>query len=162
MSIPEAAHWLQQTGWATDLRESALVYPIILVIHLTCIAIFGGMIFATNLRLCNVAFKEAPVAEVIARLRPWKQAGFVIMVTCGILLASAKADEYYKNPYFLIKMTLLALTAVHAQAFRKTVYRNPAPPASSKARLAAAISLVLWFSILSMGRWIAYYEAPKG
>jgi len=30
-----------------------------------------------------------------------------------------------------------------------------------QAKLAGALSLVLWTGILSMGRWIAYYDAPK-
>lgn len=161
MSIAEAAHALQQTGWATDLRESALAYPIILVTHLVCIAIFGGMIFVTNLRLLNLAFREAPVADVVRSLRPWKHIGFVVMVTCGILLGSSKADDYYGNPYFIAKMTLLALTGVHALAFRKSVYRNPSPPNPDTARTAAILSTVLWLSIMSLGRWIAYYEPPK-
>ena len=160
MTLPEAIHWLHETGWATAIRESALVYPLILITHLTCIAIFGGMIFATNLRLLNIAFRGVAAAEIIARLRPWKQFGFVVMVTCGALLASSKADDYYPNPYFRIKLLLLGLIAVHALVFRSTVYRsaNPQPRASNAA---AVLSVLLWLGVLSMGRWIAYYEAPK-
>jgi len=159
--MAELFHWIHYTGWATELRESALVYPIILMLHLMCIAFFGGLIFATDLRLLGVAFKDASVAEVVGWLRPWKQAGFVVMVTCGILLASSKADDYYPNPYFRIKILLLLLVGVHAMVFRKGVYRNPAPPSPGMARAAAIISMSLWVGILSMGRWLAYYEAPK-
>lgn len=159
--MAELFHWIHHTGWATDLRESALVYPIILIVHLICIALFGGLIFATDLRLLGVAFKQASVAEVVSRLRPWKRGGFVVMVTCGVLLASSKADEYYPNPYFRIKMLLLALVGVHAFVFRKSVYRKSGTPSAVTARWAALLSMSLWVGIVSMGRWLAYYEAPK-
>ena len=59
-------------------------------------------------------------------------------------------------------MTLLALVGVHAVVFRRSVYRAASNVAPGNAKLAACLSLVLWLGILSMGRWIAYYEPPKG
>lgn len=159
--MAELFHAIHTSGWATALRESALVYPVILILHLTCIAIFGGLIFATDLRLLGVAFRQAPMREVIDRLRPWKQGGFVVMVTCGVLLAASKADEYYPNPYFRIKMLLLGTVGAHALMFRRSVYRATGEPEAGKARLAAVLSMVLWLGVLSMGRWLAYYELKK-
>ena len=166
MSLADIFHAIQSTGWATDIRESALVYPVIMSLHLSAIAFFGGMILLTNLRLLGLAMTETPVADVVKQLRPWKLAGLALILTCGILLASSKADTYYPNPYFRIKMLLLTLTGVHALVFRRSVYRNTAAMDSGravagKAKLAACLSLCLWLGILSMGRWIAYYEAPK-
>ena len=103
---------------------------------------------------------------LIRQLRPWKWAGFVIMVTCGVLLAASKADTYYPNPYFRIKMALLFLIGVHGLVFRKSVYREGALSVAGagtprNAALAASLSIVLWLGMISMGRWIAYFEAPK-
>lgn len=151
---------IRDTSLAAAVRESALAYPIIMALHLTSIAVFGGMILMTDLRLLGVAMVAAPVADVIRQLRWWKRAGFVVMVTCGALLAAAKADQYYTNPYFQIKMALLVLVGVHALVFRRSVYGGePARPAAAK--IAACISLALWLGILSAGRWIAYYEPPR-
>ncbi len=162
MAIAQLFHWVQETGWATFIRESGLTYPVIMSLHLSSIAMFGGMILMTNLRLLGLAMTDTPAEEVIRQLRPWKAAGLAIMVTCGFLLAASKADTYYPNPWFRIKMALLGLTILHAISFRKTVYRSSEPMRSrGRARLAAGISLILWLGILSMGRWIAYYEAPK-
>jgi hypothetical protein len=82
-------------------------------------------------------------------------------VTCGILLVSSKLDTYYPNPYFQIKMLLLASVGLHAWVFHGSVYGKSAPATGLPARLAGILSLVLWTGILSMGRWIAYYEPPK-
>jgi hypothetical protein len=135
-------------------------------LHLTSIAVFGGMILMTDLRLLGLALRTIPAADVIRQLRPWKRAGFVIMATCGVLLAASKADEYYPNPYFRIKMTLLALVGAHALVFRRSVYAKPeeldrAPEMPAAAKVAACLSLALWLGIMSAGRWIGYYEPPR-
>lgn len=165
MSIAELSHAIQETDFFTSIRESALTYPIIMSLHLTSIAVFGGLILLTDLRLLGIAMRSVSLSDIVRQTRPWKWAGFVIMVTCGVLLAGSKLDTYYGNPYFQIKLSLLALVAVHAIVFRPRVYnktaeldRAPAIPGVAKA--AAYLSLVLWIGILSMGRWIAYYEPP--
>ena len=163
MSPAEISQAIQDTQFFTAIRESRLVYPAVLATHLTSIAIFGGLILMTDLRLLGVAMKSVPVSEIVRQTRLWKRIGFVIMITCGVLLAGSKLASYYDNPYFQIKMSLLALVGVHAWAFHKSVYGKavqldalPAIPRVAKA--AACISLVLWVGILSAGRWIAYFE----
>jgi hypothetical protein len=161
MSIAQIFHWIQSTGWANALRESELVYPIVLSLHLSGIGFFGGAILMTNLRLMGLALQSSTIADLVRQLRPWKWAGFILVVTCGILMASAKADTYYPNPYFRIKILLLACVGLHALVFRRSVYKASSAVLLRNARLAACLSLALWLGILSMGRWIAYYEKPK-
>jgi hypothetical protein len=153
--------WIRDTSLATAVRESGLAYPIVMSLHLTSIAVFGGMILMTNLRLLGAAMVSTPVTDLIRQLRWWKRAGFVVMVTCGALLAASKADEYYTNPYFQIKMTLLALVGVHATIFRRSVYGKATEPDRNTSRTAACLSLALWLGIMTAGRWIAYYEPPS-
>ncbi len=165
MMLAEFAETIRNTGLFTAVRQSQYFYPIVLSTHLTCIAIFGGMILATNLRLLGWAFPTAPAGELIRTLRPWKHAGLTLMVTCGILLAGAKADAYYPNTFFRLKMFLLCLLIAHSVYFR-SVYRNTAAldaakEIPSKARLAAALSLLLWLAVICAGRWIAYWDSPK-
>ena len=40
--------WIQNTAFFTSLRASAYAYPIVLALHLSAIAVFGGMIFLTS------------------------------------------------------------------------------------------------------------------
>jgi hypothetical protein len=166
MSLLPFFHWLQSTDFATSIRESALVYPVIMTTHLASIALFGGMILMGDLRLLGIAMTGRPVADVVGCLRVWKRIGFVIMITMGFLLLAAKAELYYPNPYYWLKMTLLALVGVHALVFHRSVYGNlaaidRAPRIPGIAKTAAAVSLVLWIGLVCAGRWIAYYEPPK-
>lgn len=156
-------HNIQSIGFLTDIRESALVYPVIMSIHLICIAVFGGMILMTNARLLGWALTSYSVTEVIGSVRIWKRIGLGIMVTMGLLLGSSEADKYYPNPYFWTKLTLLGLLIVHSAVFRGSVYNNTeaidkAPAIPTQAKVAAALSLVLWTGVACMGRLIAYWE----
>ncbi len=165
MSILEFSQWIQSTDWATYLRMSAYTYPIVLASHLTGIAMFAGAILVTDLRLLGAVLRDQPVSDVVNQLRWPKRIGFLIVATCGILLASAKAEEYYYNIFFRIKLTLFVLVAVHAWVFHGSVYKNPAALDQAKripgkARLAAALSLILWISIACAGRGIGYIEPP--
>ena len=165
MSTLEFAQWIQLTGWATYLRSSTYTYPMVLSTHLTGIALFAGAILITDLRLLGTVLRNQPVADVVDQLRWPKRIGFLIVATCGFLLASAKAEEYYYNAFFRIKLTLLVLVAIHALVFRGSVYNNAAALDQArrmpgKAKLAAALSLLLWISIACVGRGIGYIEPP--
>jgi len=165
-SVAAFSQWLSERDWAMDFAGSAQVYPIVLATHLACIAVFGGLILLTNLRLLGWALKSFSISDVIGRFRIWKRIGFVIMVTCGLLLAGSEANKYYYNPYFLVKLTLLVLIGVHGLVFRPSVYLNTAeldraPVIPPRAKLAAGLSLALWIGVVSMGRMIGYYEGPS-
>ncbi len=165
MSVATLSHSIQTSGLFTAVRQSELFYPTVLATHLSCIAIFGGMILMTNLRLLGLALKNTPAFVVIESTRLWKRIGFVVMIGCGILLAGSHLDKYYPNPYFQLKLSLLLLTGIHGLIFHRSVYYNARldeqPKLPMKAKLAGATSLLLWLSIVICGRWIAYYDDPN-
>jgi hypothetical protein len=164
MSLLEFFRWIQSTQMMTAFRESGLVYPVTLSLHLVGMGLFGGMIAITDLRLLGWAMKGTPIADVVDQLRVWKRIGFVLVVGCGLFLVGSKAELYYYNPFYWTKMTLLLLVGVHALAFR-SVYGNPAgldsaPTVPGKAKLAACLSLLIWVGLVAMGRSIAYFDVP--
>ena len=157
------AHSIQSIGFLADFSESVLAYPIVLSIHLTCIALFGGMILVTDLRLLGLTFRSLTITEVVTSLRPWKRVGGTVMVAMGLLLASCEAEKYALNPFFWTKMVILGLIGVHALIFRPIVYNRTEeldrlPVIPTKAKVAAILSLVLWTAMFTMGRLIAYWD----
>ena len=81
MSPASLSQAIQDTAFFTAMRESALVYPIVMSIHLGSIAVFGGLILMTDLRLLGWAMKSVSISDMIRQTRIWKRIGFVIMVT---------------------------------------------------------------------------------
>jgi hypothetical protein len=159
MSIPALLEWIESTDLSTAIREGALPYPIIGGVHLLGIALFGGMVLVTDLRLLGWTMQRRPVQEIVQQFRAWKWAGFIVVVASGLLLAWAEPLKLYRSPAFWVKMALLALVGVHAVAFRGRVYGSTARPdvaETMEGKLAACISLLLWAGLVVSGRLIAY------
>ena len=116
------AIWIQATPLFTYIREGpSYTYPVILSLHMAGIALFGGMILITDLRLLGWAFRAYSPSDVIEQLRVPKRIGLVLAATCGVLLFCCKAEEYYYNIFFRIKICLFVLIALHALVFRSSV-----------------------------------------
>jgi hypothetical protein len=160
--ITSTLEWIETTRLSIALREGAFSYPIVGGIHLLAIALFGGMILATDLRLLGWALRRQPVSNVICGLRPWKRLGFTVIVVTGLLLAAAEPVRLYGSPSFWVKIGILALVGVHAAVFRPRVYRCPGrldAGLSREAKVAAFLSLLLWAGLVLTGRLIAFDES---
>lgn len=159
MPVPLIVDWIQNTPLSVAIREGGLPYPIIGGIHLLSIALFGGMVLATDLRLLGWAMGRSRVSDVMSQMRPWKRLGFVVIVGTGLLLMWSEPIRLYRSPSFWVKMALFALLGVHALVFRAGVYRNPEQLDSGvtrRARVAAMLSLFLWAGLIVAGRLIAF------
>ena len=159
MAIPSFVEWIQDTSLSVAIREGGLPYPILGGLHLLSIALFGGMLLITDLRLLGWAMPGRKVSDLVAPLRPWKWLGFLLVTVTGFLLTWSEPIRLYRSPSFWVKMVLFALVGVHAMVFRSGVYRDPArldAGITRRARIAAALSLLLWVGLIVSGRFIAF------
>jgi hypothetical protein len=163
--ILSLAQWIQSTALFTGIRESWYVYPVVMATHLLGIALFGGMILLTNMRLLGVTMRKRSVSDVVGQLRIPKRIGLILIATCGILMLGSKAEEYYYNIFVRVKLALLALMFLHGWFFRRSVYYNTAeidraPRVPERAKLAASLSILIWIGIACAGRGIGYVDPP--
>jgi hypothetical protein len=153
--------WLQATGFATALRESAYAYPIVEGSHVLGLSLSVGTVMWFDLRLMGLAFKRTPVSTLFAQVRPWMLIGFAVMFLTGGLLFSARATEAFNSFYFRTKFALLLLGGLNVLLFHLTVDRrrhewNTQLPPPAAARFSGGLSLLLWFAIIAAGRIMAY------
>lgn len=141
---------LQDTGFFIWIRQSTYVYPIILSLHITALAFFGGTIIATDLRLLGLGMRSYSIAELLSGLRNSKRFGFLLAVATGLLLFGTEAAQYAANIWFWIKIGLLVIVGIHYLLFRR-IYENAAL-LPGKAKLAGALSLFLWTGVVCAGR----------
>lgn len=164
MFLLSFAQWIQDTGFFTYVRSSTFFYPIVLSLHMCGIAMFGGMILLSDLRMLGVAMTQHKVSDFLGQLRTPKRYGLLLMVTMGALLAGSKAEEYYYNAFFRVKVALLIGVALHALVFRglyaDTTAWDLGRTIPAQAKVAAAISLLLWTGLVITGRGIGYIEPP--
>jgi hypothetical protein len=152
---------LGDSSWSVGLHESRYAYDLIESVHVWTLCLFFGLAVMFDLRLLGWTMRSVPVSEVARRLLPWTVAGFVVMVISGTLLFTAIPVRSYQNIFFRTKMAMLLLAGLNVWIFHSGIYRRVAawdlarvPPRA--ARVAGALSLVLWVCIVLAGRMIAY------
>jgi hypothetical protein len=163
MTLLHLCQWLYASSFATAIRESQYGFPIIESAHVMGITLLAGTVAIVDLRLLGLVMKSEPVSDVLDQILPITWCGFAVMFISGSLLVFSKAEEYYWNPIFRIKLVLLLLAGLNPLIFHSTVYRNVATWSESRvtparAKLAGAFSLTLWSTIIVAGRAIAYFH----
>jgi len=161
VSLLSLCHWLENTPPAIALRESVWAFDVLETVHTLGIVLVAGTIMLVDLRLLGLALKREPVSDVVSRIVPRTLLGFCLMFVTGSILFAAEAVKLYSSPAFRIKLVLLALAGLNAVLFHLTVYRhaadwNSAAVTPARARMAGALSLLLWACIIAAGRAIAY------
>ena len=154
-------HWLQNTPFATDIRQADLLFPLIEGTHILALSFSVGLIVMLDLRLLRLAFKNEPVSKVMHQMMPWALPGFAVMFITGIVLFITQAEKAYANTFFRYKILFLALAGLNALVYQFKFYPHmkdwdTAPSVPAGARFTAALSLGLWIAIIALGRTMAY------
>jgi len=152
------------------LNSSPLVFPVLECFHIAGFIVAIGTTAAVDFRLLDWGFRRQSPAQLATDVSPWMLGGLLVAIFSGMGLYSSDPDMYYLNWAFLIKMACLVLalifnytihrkvaqsaahSATHGAAHSAT--QSDAPPASAK--IVAALSLVLWASIIFGGIFIAF------
>jgi len=161
VSLLPFCEWLAGTAWSVALHESLYLYPLVETTHVLALLVFVGTVIFVDLRLIGWSFREVAVSEVTGRLLPWTIGGFVIIATTGALLFYAIPVRTYSSIFFRIKLIMLIVAGVNTALVHRRMNRGgvawdrePIPPL--RIRLAGAISLLSWTTVIVMGRMIAY------
>lgn len=155
--------FLYDTSYAEMVRYSMWGYPIFETLHLIGIALLFGSIVLTDFRMLGIG-KHMSAAELTGRyLLRLTWVGFALVAFSGFSLFIAYADENVQNPFFLVKMVLIALAGINAAFFHLRIYAgvakwdlNQAAPLAGK--VSTALSITLWTLTIAAGRLIAYPE----
>ena len=153
--------WLEASAGSIYIRESTIVYPLIETTHVLTLCLFLGLIALWDLRLAGFGLRGVPVSQVGDKLLPWAVAGFIIMSISGALLFYSGPLKAAANPFFRVKMIMIALTGINALAFHLTIFKQVAvwdnyevPP--PRVRFAGIFSIILWCGVVICGRMQAY------
>ena len=157
------AFWIAETGPATAMRESEIVFPLVQTFHILGLGLIAGTVAIVDFRLLGVILRDRPAAGLARQLLPLSWAGFAIMAISGSLLFAAQAERIWSNIYLQAKFVLLLLAGLNMAVFHLTTYRridqwgSPQAVIPLSAKGAAAASLLLWTGIITAGRLIAYF-----
>lgn len=161
MSPIELAQTVEDSAFAATLRESAYIYPLMEGTHVLSLALAVGIILWFDLRLVGLILRGEPVKAMYASLRPWLFLGFTLMIVTGVVLLLTRPAHILANTLFQIKLGLLVLCLVNIMVYHFVIDRSSPDSADGSmpptaARVAGGLSLLLWFSVIAVGRFMAY------
>lgn len=165
MPIDALLKSIEATSFATSVRDSIWMFPIIESVHVISFTLVVGTIAVIDLRLLGLASKQRSFQRMSSDILKWTWAAFALTVATGLMMFTTNARVYYHNPFFRAKMVLLVLAGLNMAVFEFTAGRtvrtwdsSASVPRAGKA--VAAVSLVLWISIIFMGRIIGFTTHP--
>lgn len=133
-----------------------------MVMHFVGLSLVIGVVGAIDLRIMGFG-RDLPFAP-LHRLLPLAMAGFGINVVTGMLAFIGMPAYYAADIAFWFKLGALMLLGLNAAVFYLTgifdrVERlGPGEDAALSAKIVAASSLVLWFTVIISGRYIQHFE----
>lgn len=142
--------WIEASALASAIRESIWLYPFIEIIHITGIVLVAGGAILFDIQLLSANRKPVIGSRYLLR---WSKRGLILVVPSGLLLFSTNALTLSGDPVFGLKLLLLFLAAINAWIFHVRVYL---PHRYTTAGYHAIASIILWISIISCGRLLAY------
>ena len=152
---------IESSALGQAMRQWLWLYPSVETVHIVGIALLVGSIAILDLRLLGLS-RSLPVRRLAAHILPWSIGSFALIVPSGLAMFTAHAGELISNPVFILKIGLILLAGANAGILHAGVFRNAAqwdvdvmPPLA--ARAAAAVSLLLWVSVIACGRLLAYF-----
>ena len=148
---------LEETPFSTWMRESGPAFFGSLIFHSVAMGFVVGVHVAMNLRILGMA-PGIPLS-LMRRFFPVLWVGLVVVSLSGVLLLIAYPAKALTNPVFYLKLGVIVIALFITRSLAKGVLQEPsydAVRAPKKARVLAALSLLLWAGAVTSGRLLAY------
>jgi len=145
------------------LRNIPGAPPITQTVHILGVSVVMGSIVLLNLRTLGLALPGYPRQALTSRVMPWLWWALPFLAASGLVFIFARPNRYLRNPVVGIKFglllpALLLTLLVDVPGRRDPEFWDRSGGRRLALRAMAAVSLVLWVTIVLAGRWIAYAE----
>jgi uncharacterized membrane protein len=166
MEIDTLLRSLEATSIATAIRENESLFPWVESFHVLAITLVIGSIAIVDLRLIGLASRERDAGRLASEVLRCTWAAFALAVITGALLFASNAFDYAHNSYFQRKLVFLVLAGINMSIFHLFVGRDierwgaPSQATPLPARIAGAVSLLVWIGVVAFGRWVGFSLHP--
>lgn len=160
------ANLLDATNMGYVVNANDWLWPVAETFHFIGMAALIGTVGLVDLRILGVG-KGIPISQ-LEKLVPIGVAGFIVNAITGFIFVAGNpvggSIEYLENLALQIKMLLILIAGINLVLYYYLgiARRNEAVPADGdapgSAKVIAAVSLVVWFSVIFFGRMIMYND----
>jgi len=138
------------------LSNSVWAYPTVLTLHTFGMMVLTGSAWVIDLRL--LGFGRAVPLKSLGTLFTVTWWAFALNAVTGTMLFIGDAEKRGHDPYFGLKMVLIACGLATVVLIRRAIYAvgSDAPEAVPSARTLAVVSMLCWGGAITAGRLLAY------
>jgi hypothetical protein len=137
------------------MQTSKWGFALVEMVHLLALALLGGSVLLVDLRLLGIVLKKESALVIGRDMGRLLLGSLILMILSGIALLSEESLKCYYSPAFRWKMALLIAAVLFYFTFhRRALLLTGKGEPSLCSRVAAVISLMLWFGVGVAGRAI--------
>jgi hypothetical protein len=150
--------WMESSMLGTIGKTYGGVYALGQSLHLMSLAVLGGTVLVTDLRLLNVILRDVPSEVVEQNAHKWFRYALLMIVITGVFMAAAVAMRMYYNQFFWAKMVSLSVGVFFVFAVKHPLLSvgDHSDLRPWTVRLLAVASIIIWFTVAATGRWIGF------
>ncbi|MGQ9427321.1 DUF6644 family protein [Gilvimarinus sp. F26214L] len=149
--------WLETSLLGQAAKAYGGTYAMVQSLHLFSMALLGGAVITTDLRLLNVIFRDVPSKVVTDNAHKWFKLGLALILLSGVFMAAGVAIKVYHNDFFWAKMIALAAGIVFVFAVKRPLLVQDHEQLKPWVLKGVAVaSILVWFTVAATGRWIGF------
>lgn len=160
--MKQFALWLSTTSPSVYIQEhNTWTIPAIQSIHIVGIALVMGSVLMIDLRILGLAWVDQTLRQTVSRFGPWLTGSLWLLLVTGILMVIGEPVRELVTLSFWLKMALVAIGAVVAVIFQRTLRRHERYWEDTlvhrrSIKSLAILTFLIWVCIIVLGRLIAY------
>ena len=149
--------WLEASALGVFVKDQGATFATIEAVHLMSLAVLGGSVLLSDLRLWNLVLVDVPSRVVTDNAHRFFKWSLAVLLVTGFVMLSGVATKCYHNFYYWVKMAALAGGILFTAAIRQPLVRQDHALLNPwTLKLVAAASISLWFLVAASGRWIGF------
>jgi hypothetical protein len=157
----ELLSWMETSALGQLMRDSVWLFPAAEILHFVGLSLLIGSVLVVDLRLLGVIRMVS--YQAVYKFLPLSLIGFGINLFTGVLFCFTDPFRYYPNLAFRIKLVLILLAGLNALWFKLAVFAKSVDLSAEDsvglaAKIIALFSVLIWFSVIVLGRLIPYLE----
>lgn len=158
--IPEFVDWLSHTYASNVIATVPWIIPAVQTVHIMAVTVVMAPMMMFDLRMMGVSGRQRSIAAVADRFIPPIWYALVVLFLTGMILTIGEPGRELLSDAFRLKMILVATVSIITYYVHGKLKKNRGfwDDHRTAAIVWSAVSLLLWLTILSAGRWIAYLE----
>ena len=157
--IMSFAKWLE--GESSPFTYAVIQWPSVSDFtsygHYFSFFIVVGMNLILDLRILGLSRQRIAASELAEQLIPWIWTALGVAFVSGFLYLAPTAGLFFTSSYFFTKLTIVLVAALLLIFIGRRIRTwEEAPEMPTQAKLAAAVSLLLWISAIVVGAYVPH------